>query len=175
MNLFFRPMLSTDLNEIKKMDKLAFTNPWPENAFKYELENNPNARLWIVENSEQKDIIGYAVIWIVLDEAHLGTFAINPAFEGKGIGKKFLAMICSQLIFENIQHIFLEVRKSNFKAIRLYENLGFEIDGERKNYYHDNGETAILMSAKIKAIGFYEDIINDDASNITLNTIETKI
>ncbi|HSM24809.1 MAG TPA: ribosomal protein S18-alanine N-acetyltransferase [Anaerolineaceae bacterium] len=157
MNLFFRKMNFRDLDVVKTIDKLCFSNPWPENAYLYELENNPNARSWVIEtrNEQSNKIIGFAVIWIVLDEAHIGTIAIDPSFQAKGIGQYFLANVCLKLISENISKIFLEVRKSNSKAIKLYEKFSFNIDGERKNYYRDNGESAILMSAPIKNEVFY--------------------
>jgi ribosomal-protein-alanine N-acetyltransferase len=150
-----------DLNSVLSIDKLAFLNPWPVNAFQYELENNTNARLWVGEfqNNSEKQIIAMAVIWIILDEAHIGTLAIHPDFQKKGFGQQFLAFIFSQLISESIVRIFLEVRQSNSIAINLYRKFGFEIDGERKNYYRDNGETAILMSTPIKSSDFYKDFL----------------
>ncbi|MDO9085529.1 MAG: ribosomal protein S18-alanine N-acetyltransferase [Anaerolineaceae bacterium] len=161
MKINYRQMEINDLNAVLTIDKLAFPNPWPVNAFQYELENNTNARLWIgeLQNNSENQIIATAVIWIILDEAHIGTLAIHPDFHKKGIGQQFLSFILSQLISENITRIFLEVRQSNLIAINLYRKFGFDIDGERKKYYRDNGETAILMSAPIKSTDFYEDFL----------------
>jgi ribosomal-protein-alanine N-acetyltransferase len=152
-----------DLETVKSIDKLAFPNPWPENAFQYELEKNTNARLWVGEFQDGKKptIVALAVIWIILDEAHIGTIAILPAYQNMGCGQQFLAFICKQLISENITRIFLEVRQSNDAAIHLYQKFGFTIDGERKHYYRDNNETAILMSAPIKNSGFYDHFLLD--------------
>jgi len=161
--LLFRQMDLEDLETVKSIDKLAFPNPWPENAFQYELEKNTNARLWVGEfqDGEKSTIVALAVIWIILDEAHIGTIAIHPAYQNRGCGQQFLAFICRQLISENITRIFLEVRKSNDVAIHLYQKFGFTIDGERKHYYRDNNETAILMSAAIKKSGFYDQFLLD--------------
>lgn len=164
MKINFRQMDFNDLDAVLTIDKLSFSNPWPVNAFQYELEQNNDARLWIGEfqsNLESK-IIAMAVIWIIIDEAHIGTFAIHPDFQKKGIGPQFLAFIFSQLIPENILKVFLEVRQSNTQAIKLYRKFGFDIDGERKNYYHDNGETAVLMSAPIKNADFYENFLEEN-------------
>lgn len=157
MDLRIRKMESKDLDVVKSIDKLAFPNPWPENAYNYELDQNPNARLWVVEDQQglEKSVIGFAVVWVVIDEAHIGTFAIHPDFQNHGIGKKFLSYICKELVDENIYKIFLEVRQSNRFAIRLYEKFGFVIDGERKHYYRDNGESALLMSCTLKRREFY--------------------
>lgn len=161
--LLFRQMERADLETVKSIDKIAFPNPWPENAFQYELEKNTNARLWVGEfqDGEKLTIIALAVIWIILDEAHIGTFAIHPGYQKRGFGQQFLAFICKKLIYEKITKIFLEVRQSNNAAIHLYEKLGFTIDGERKHYYRDNNETAILMSAPIKNKDFYDQFLLD--------------
>lgn len=161
MKLLFRQMELEDLAIVKSIDKLAFPNPWPENAFIYELENNSNARLWVGElkDGDKLELIAFAVIWIILDEAHIGTIAILPQYQQRGFGQQFLAFICKQLIAEKIIKIFLEVRASNVNALNLYHKFGFTIDGERKHYYSDNGETAILMSASLEEKNFYEKFL----------------
>lgn len=161
--LLFRQMEPKDLETVKSIDKLAFPNPWPENAFQYELEKNTNARLWVgeIKEGEKSTIVALAVIWIILDEAHIGTIAIHPGFQNRGCGQQFLAFICEQLISENLTRIFLEVRQSNDAAIHLYQKFGFSIDGERKHYYRDNNETAILMSAPIRNSEFYDRFLLD--------------
>ncbi|PKO07293.1 MAG: ribosomal-protein-alanine N-acetyltransferase [Chloroflexi bacterium HGW-Chloroflexi-3] len=161
--LLFRQMELEDLETVKSIDKLTFPNPWPENAFQYELEKNTNARLWVgeIQDGEKSTIVALAVIWIILDEAHIGTIAIHPEFQKRGLGQQFLAYICKQLISEKITKIFLEVRQSNSAAIHLYQKFGFTIDGERKHYYRDNNETAILMSVPIKKSEFYDQFLLD--------------
>ena len=161
--LLFRQMELADLETVKSIDKLAFPNPWPENAFQYELEKNTNARLWVGEfqDGEKSTSVALAVIWIILDEAHIGTIAIHPGYQNRGFGRQFLAFICKKLISEKITQIFLEVRQSNSAAISLYQKFGFTIDGERKHYYRDNNETAILMSAPIRNSEFYDQFLLD--------------
>jgi RimJ/RimL family protein N-acetyltransferase len=61
----------------------------------------------------------------------------------------------------------LEVRKSNVAAIKLYEKFGFEVDGERKKYYRDNGEAALLMSCFLKSKIYYEEIFAKVADPIS--------
>ena len=160
MDLLIRKMVSEDLELVKTIDKLAFPNPWPENAYNYEFDQNPNARLWVVEVQQglEKAVIGFTVVWVVIDEAHIGTIAIHPDFQNRGIGKKFLLFIFQELVDENICKIFLEVRQSNRSAISLYKKFGFVIDGERKHYYRDNGEPALLMSCIIKRKEYYMEL-----------------
>ncbi len=163
MKLQFRQMNSKDLSIVKTIDQLAFPNPWPENAFQYELENNSDARLWVgeIQGGDNVEVIAFAVLWMILDEAHIGTIAIHPQYQQRGFGQQFLAFICLQLIAQKMTKIFLEVRKSNFFALNLYQKFGFTIDGERKHYYRDNGETAVLMSAIVNERNFYERFLLD--------------
>lgn len=169
MGLIFRKMRSEDLDVVKSIDKIAFPNPWPENAIKYELEENSNARLWVAELVEgnEKKLVAFAVIWVILDEAHIGTIAVHPDFQGNSVARRLLAVICLNLIDENINRLFLEVRKSNVAAIKLYEKFGFEVDGERKKYYRDNGEAALLMSCFLKSKIYYEEIFAKVADPIS--------
>ncbi len=167
MKLQIRQMELKDLAIVKAIDKLAFPKPWPENAFQYEIENNTNSRSWVgeIQNGLKPELIAFVVIWIILDEAHIGTIAIHPHFQQRGLGQQFLAFICMQLVSEKMTKIFLEVRKSNKYALNLYQKFGFTIDGERKHYYRDNGETAVLMSASINENDFYEKFLLENAIN----------
>ena len=163
MKLLFRQMELKDLAIVKSIDKLAFSNPWPENAIQYELEKNDNSRLWVgeLQNGSKNELIAFAVIWIILDEAHIGTIAILPQYQQKGFGQQFFAFVCKQLITEKMTKIFLEVRESNVNALNLYQKFGFTRDGKRKHYYRDNGETAILMSASLDENDFNERFLLD--------------
>jgi len=163
LNFIFRKMEKKDLPAVKTLDKLAFLNPWPENAFNYEIEKNENARLWVaeIEHEKSREIVAITVVWIILDEAHIGTFAVHPDWQQKGIGRQFMANICKELYEAQIIKIFLEVRESNTNAINLYRHFGFKVDGERRNYYRDNSETAILMSAMIRDCDDYSDLIKE--------------
>jgi ribosomal-protein-alanine N-acetyltransferase len=114
-----------------------------------------------IQGGDNVEVIAFAVLWMILDEAHIGTIAIHPQYQQRGFGQQFLAFICLQLIAQKMTKIFLEVRKSNFFALNLYQKFGFTIDGERKHYYRDNGETAVLMSAIVNERNFYERFLLD--------------
>ena len=92
----------------------------------------------------QKDIRGVIIFSKVLDECELLNFAVEEKSRGAGIGRKLLKNALSDEFTRNT-HVFLEVRKGNSAAISLYEKCGFEKTGERKKYYTNPSEDAVLM------------------------------
>lgn len=143
-----RKMVLEDIPEVMRIDSCSFPNPWPMKSYVYEIDENANSRNWVYI-SEGK-IRAFAVLWKILDEIHIGTFAVDPESRGSGIGTKFLGHILTRAKQEDVQKVFLEVRQSNTGALTLYRKFGFTNDGIRKHYYHDNGEDAILMSASLR-------------------------
>jgi ribosomal-protein-alanine N-acetyltransferase len=137
-----RRMTLADLDAVVALDRLSFSDPWPYSAWRGMLED-PHARVWVVETQE---IIGALAIWLILDELHIGTIAVHPDHQRQGIGAALLEVGLRAGMAEGAKLAHLEVRKSNLSAQRLYERFGFKIVGERKRYYADNREDAILMS-----------------------------
>lgn len=141
--------MEKDVPEAARIDRMSFSLPWSEHAFRHEVTGNPNARAWVAERSidaETSEIIGVTVLWLVLDEAHVGTVAIHPEHRRGGIGKQLMMTALREAAKEGSSLVYLEVRQSNQSAIQLYRQLGFQIVGERKKYYQDNGEDALLMT-----------------------------
>lgn len=144
-----RPMTLDDLADVVAIDSISFKLPWPERSFRYELTQNPNASAWVAEvvapDGISQRIAGMIVVWLIIDEAHIGTLAVHPDFRRKSIGKKLLAHTLLSCRARGAATAFLEVRRSNQAALALYRQFGFEVIGERRRYYHDNGEDALLM------------------------------
>ena len=141
----------TDIQEVLEIDQASFPNPWSKNAYEHEINQNLNSRPWvgIVKELDKEKIIAFAVFWNILDEVHIGTFAVHTDYRNFRIGSKFLEKLLSISKNEGMIRALLEVRESNLFAIRLYESFGFQMDGIRKRYYRDNGENAILMSTTL--------------------------
>jgi [ribosomal protein S18]-alanine N-acetyltransferase len=143
-----RPMTLDDLADVVALDAISFNLPWPERSFRYELTQNPNASAWVAEVTAadgSQRIAGMIVVWLIIDEAHIGTIAVHPDFRHRGIGQKLLAHTLLVCHARGALSAFLEVRRSNLGAQALYRRFGFEVIGERRRYYHDNGEDALLM------------------------------
>jgi [ribosomal protein S18]-alanine N-acetyltransferase len=148
-SLKYRLMKLEDIPRVHEIDVLSFTLPWPEHSYQFELTQNPTTLAIVnelVPPGASPVIIGMAVVWILVDEAHIATIAIHPQFRGHGIGKKLLAEVLRQSIQRGAILATLEVREHNHIAQQMYQKFGFEIVGRRQKYYQDNNEDAVLMT-----------------------------
>jgi ribosomal-protein-alanine N-acetyltransferase len=151
-----------DIDAICEIEKEAFTTPWSAGAFHNELTNNQYAHYVVMELDG--DIIGYAGMWLIMDEAHITNIAVREKYRGRKLGERLLLQMQSAALFLGAERMTLEVRVSNTIAQRLYAKLGFIPAGLRKQYYTDNGEDAIIMWAHLRRIAEEgEDIANAEA------------
>ncbi len=141
-----RPMRVDDLPQVQAVDEVSFSSPWPKNAYRYELLENPNGHCWVAE--EHRKIVGLVVCWLVLDEVHIATIAVHPGYRGQGISKKLVVAALSFLIPQGALSATLEVRAGNLTAQNLYRYFGFSEVGLRKRYYQDTKEDALLMTVQ---------------------------
>lgn len=139
----YRPMLKSDVGEIMAIETVNFPFPWTRGNFIDSL--NSGYSCWVLES--HGEIIGYAVLMMVLDEVHLLNISVAQAYQGKGIGRELLSYMMQVGREHGGLNMFLEVRVSNTRAIGLYENMGFNEMAVRRNYYpaHQGREDAILM------------------------------
>ncbi len=144
-------MSCEDLDAVCRIEKLSFPTPWPRSLFVEELKN-PLSHSYTasVEKDHRRIVVGYIIYWVVLDEAHIINVAVHPDYRGKGIGKGLVSFVIETCRGLGLERIFLEVRRSNLIARRLYRKLGFEVIGVRKGYYSDTKEDAIVMSLRLK-------------------------
>ena len=136
------------LEAILEIEKRSFPSPWNRRAFLAEL-SNPIAQLWGAIKAEQ--LVGYACFWIFPDEIHLLNIAIHPESRGQGIAQHLIHCIIETAISYAIPSIWLEVRPSNEAAAKLYRRMGFAVVGNRKNYYVDTHEDAVIMALALEA------------------------
>src|SRR5699024_7800283 len=111
--------------------------------FKYELLDNKFAHYFVVE--ADGEIIGYAGLWIVEDDAQVTNIGLLRKYRGYKIGEKLFGFALQYAMNHNVSRLSLEVRKSNVVAQKMYEKFGLVPGGIRKNYYTDNNEDAIVM------------------------------
>jgi ribosomal-protein-alanine N-acetyltransferase len=90
--------------------------------------------------------LGYAGFWVIDDEAHLMTLAIDPRWQGRGLGEWFLLDLFDLMEENGAEACTLEVRVTNLRAQSLYRRLRFGVAGRRRRYYSDNGEDALIMT-----------------------------
>jgi ribosomal-protein-alanine N-acetyltransferase len=152
MRPLVRPMDMADLPQVQAIDALSFPNPWPQNAYRFELLENPNGHCWVVQLADQ--VVGVIVCWLVIDEIHIATIAVHPNWRRRGIGKALVIAALQGLIPLGGRSATLEVRAGNEAAQKLYRYFGFVEVGRRKRYYKDNDEDAILMTVFDLGMGY---------------------
>lgn len=143
-NISIEPMRVSDVDAVRAIDARCYPSPWYKNAYLTELSNRSAS--YIVAR-EGENIVGYAGQWIIMDEAHITTLAVDPSRQGRKIGERLLLALIDEALYQNASHITLEVRESNRIAQSLYRKYGFEATALRKNYYTDTGENAVVMWA----------------------------
>jgi ribosomal-protein-alanine N-acetyltransferase len=139
-------MLVTDLDAVHATERASFTTPWPPHAYQSEIETNRLARYLVARIDGQ--VVAYAGMWIMVDEAHITTFAVHPAWRRQRLGERLLLAVLDIAIARGAREATLEVRLSNLPARRLYEKYGFRPVGLRPRYYSDNNEDALIMTTE---------------------------
>ena len=142
--LRIEPMTVADIAAVHEIERASFPVPWPAYAFRQELETNKLARYLVVREGERT--VAYGGIWLMVDEAHVTTFAVLPAWRRKGIGALLMLAIMDLSRDVGAREVTLEVRLSNIAARTLYQRFGFRPVGVRPRYYSDNGEDALIMT-----------------------------
>lgn len=133
-----------DLENIKDILTSKFDDFWSFNILKEELENE-NSKYLVAKIDNE--IIGFAGIKIILDEADIMNIVVKKNFRNNGVGSLLLKNLINLSKDLNISSISLEVDETNIVAINLYKKFDFKEIGNRKNYYKNNN--AILMSKKL--------------------------
>jgi ribosomal-protein-alanine N-acetyltransferase len=136
-------MTIDDIDAVQVVERASFPVPWPANAFRHELTQNKNAHYIVAKEGDR--IVGYAGLWLSLDEAHITTFAVLPDYRRRKIGERMLVALFDKSTKLGAEWMTLEVRASNLAAQKLYEKYGFRPAGIRRRYYSDNNEDAIIM------------------------------
>jgi len=129
-----------DLEAIMEIENRVFRHPWTQAQIEYELASQPDVKTYVIEGDEQ--IFGYLMAHIMGNKVQIVNFAIDLPWQRQGYGKTLLGHFLNRLPRETT--IFLEVRRSNLNAIKLYIDAGFKKISNRDRYYED-GEDAIVM------------------------------
>jgi len=138
-----RPMQTEDLDAVMTIEPTIYSHPWSRGNFADSLNVGHSAWVLIL----QGDLIGYTLMMLVLDEAHLLNISVAGPYQKQGWGRVLLEHMLTKARQYKATNMFLEVRPSNVSAIALYENMGFcEMAIRRKYYPAQNGrEDAVLM------------------------------
>jgi len=135
-------MTEEDLERVMELERKVFTCPWTRGMYLRELQKKESCYL-TVRDSEV--IVAYGGVLLLLEEAHVMTMAVMEEYRRRGIATRLLLELIKEAEAMGARFVTLEVRVSNTPAIELYRKFGFQIMGERKNYYMDNFENALIM------------------------------
>ena len=145
-HLHIRRMRPQDAPEVMVIESVSYgRHHWSEDAFHNEM-GNPSGRYYTLLDTFRNALIGYCGFWVVLDEAHITTVAIDPAYRGNALGELLVAHILERAMSHSAHWATLEVRVSNHGAQNLYYKYGFSSVGTRPAYYQDNQEDALIMT-----------------------------
>ncbi len=144
-----RRMHAADLEAVMVVEEQSYPWPWRAGNFRDCLQAGYS--MWVLEN-DAGGIVGYAVVSIQADEAHLLNICVAPEVRARGQGRRLLRAMLVIAKGQGAQRMFLEVRPSNVAAIALYHGQGFNEIGRRPRYYPaDNGgrEDALVMAMEL--------------------------
>lgn len=147
MQVMIRKAIIKDIGKISQIERECFSTPWSKEAIMSELEKE---NTYMVVAFDGEELCGYAGMYFVCDEGYITNVAVSENHRRCGIGT---CLVDNLLNFSKCQHLSflsLEVRKSNFTAIKLYNKMGFVGVGERKNFYVKPTEDAVIMTYYVK-------------------------
>ena len=143
-----REMKTEDIPGVLLIEKTLQGRQWSSRAFEESLQQNYT--FFYVTEAKDHSIVGYCCIERLYEEAELVNIAVHPQLRQTGIGALMLREVIEKEREAGTQSIVLEVRKSNFPAIRMYEKAGFAEIGVRKGFYEFPTEDAVVMQLLLK-------------------------
>ena len=169
------PMALADIDRVMEIEQLSFSAPWSARAYRFELTENENSvmlvvrqapaggrlRRWLLRHNpiSRQPVLGYAGMWLLVDDGHIATIAVHPHWRGQGLGELLILSLLEQAKQRGARRATLEVRVTNLVAQELYRHVGFETVSRRRHYYADNNEDAYIMSTPdFEEPGFWENV-----------------
>ena len=137
------PMRTRDLRGVLRIEAAVFPEPWSHRLFVEELAQRTSRAYraaWI-----GTQIVGFAGLMLIDDEAHVNNIAVDPHWQGRGLGGVLLSDLVRTALDRGARHLTLEVRVGNEPAIALYRRFGMAPVGVRPNYYPETGDDALIM------------------------------
>lgn len=138
------PFDEFDIDQAVELEKECFSSPWSKKSFEDAI--NEGLFYFVSAKNENNDFLGYAGMYSAADEGYICNIAVCEKYRSMGIGKALLKNLLEYSGKLNLSFLSLEVRRSNWDAIKFYEKLGFKDLGIRKNFYDFPKEDAIIMS-----------------------------
>ena len=138
-------MNASHVPQVAQLEQLCFADPWSEKSIASELTSKWS--YWLVAVEDDR-VVGYIGSQSSIDESDVMNVAVHPDYRRKGIAENLINHLVEELKNRGSHALLLEVRASNAPAIGLYEKLGFEQIGLRKNYYRNPKEDALILQKR---------------------------
>ncbi len=142
-----RPLRHEDIETVVAIEREAFTTPWQPDTFAGLLDRDGVELLVLADAGD--GVIGYAVLWCILEQGELANIAVTPGRRGQGLGARLLGHVMDVARRRGVEKLFLEVRASNAPALAMYAGFGFEQVGRRRAYYDHPKEDALVLVAAL--------------------------
>ncbi|MGE3126809.1 MAG: ribosomal protein S18-alanine N-acetyltransferase [Fimbriimonadaceae bacterium] len=136
------------VESVARIEKSAHVTPWRLESFRREL-TNPDGIFLVAQQGGT--VVGYALAWIIVDEAHIVNVAVEAEHRGRGTGRILVEQLLEESRRRGARCATLEVRVGNEAAVGLYRKLGFVEAGLRKRYYHGVADALIMWLHEMPA------------------------
>lgn len=137
------------IKALGKLERICFPEDfWSEISF-FEALSVPACAIFAAYDEKLENIVAYGVIYTAADEGDLANIAVIPEMRRRGLGSALLCRMLAEAKERGADRMFLEVRESNENARALYEKVGFNNIGKRRNYYVNPREDAVIMEKSL--------------------------
>ena len=144
-NIEFYRMVQEDADGVARVEAACMPVPWSRQSF-WEEASHTDAYYLIARDVDRDNlIVAYAGCWVLANEGHITNVAVDPDYQGQGVGRRLMNELTSRVKALGVDSMTLEVRPSNTVAINLYTSLGFRSVGQRPKYYTNPVEAAEIM------------------------------
>jgi len=143
-DITLRFLTPEDLDQLEELEQKSFSLPWSRESYLYELTQNPIARYFGLFQGDR--LLAFCGLWLIADEGHISNVATDPEFRRRGLGEKLMRSVAVWAMAHGAVFLTLEVRSQNDPAKKLYEKLGFTVQGCRKDYYDEPKDDALIMT-----------------------------
>lgn len=144
-NIEFYRMVQEDADGVARVEAACMPVPWSRQSF-WEEASHSDAYYLIARDADRDNlIVAYAGCWVLANEGHITNVAVDPDYQGQGLGRRLMNELTSRVKALGVDSMTLEVRPSNTVAINLYTSLGFRSVGQRPKYYTNPVEAAEIM------------------------------
>ena len=131
------------LNSCLELDQKALKGLWNKSQWERELTDSKRVCIGVID-IETKKLLGLCSAWLILDELHITSIAVDPIHQRKGLGKFLLSDLIKRSSLLQTNRIYLEVKDTNEPAKAFYKAMGFLIVGNRINFYNDGSDALIF-------------------------------